>query len=57
VKYFPIPGPSLEKFIGEINNVFAHLTIARNLVNNVNKFGLIRSAINKGSKEFAGKLF
>jgi hypothetical protein len=66
VKYVPIPGSTLEKFIGEINNVFAQLAFAGNPVNDVNKLGLIRSAIKKGSKrynetlklcEFAGKSY
>ena len=52
VKYVPIPGSTLEKFIGEINKLFSQLGFAGNPVNDVNKLDLIRSAIKKGSKKY-----
>jgi hypothetical protein len=50
--YNPSSDGTLEHYIGNLNYIFVQLDVAGNPLSEVNKLGVLRSALKKGSKKF-----
>jgi hypothetical protein len=52
VQYNPNTDGTLERYIGNLNNVFMQLNAAGNPLTEVNKLGIVRSSIKKGTNRY-----
>jgi hypothetical protein len=50
--YNPKRDGSLEKFIGNLNQVFSQFTTVGNMISEETKLGIIRGALDKGSNRY-----